>query len=193
MFLHFVWLNSQCSPFLFLSQCSWCMPPTTIQCLWECMPPPTPFNARKCTCLPLPFNALEDALHPAFKSLDAYLPPPFHLDSETHLTSCCKSHFHLIRFCFIYFDFLIITTMRKNYSLVSHVLFISQHCSPILACSSYQKSMNFSHDSVKSVGTWTYKWNIVGYLTIPSSCSETTQAKRRQATPLTYRSSSKAI
>ena len=79
----------------------------------------------------LPFNALEDALPPAFKSLDACLPPPIHSDSETHLTTCCKSHFLLIRFCFIYFDFLIITTMRRNYSLVSHVLFISQHCSPI--------------------------------------------------------------
>ena len=149
MFLHFVWLNSQCSPFLFLSQCSWCMPPASLQCSWGCMPPPLPFNALKDTCLPLPFNALEDALHPAFKSLDACLPPPFHSDSETHLTTCCKSHFLLIRFCFIYFDFLIITTMRRNYSLVSHVLFISQHCSPILACSTYQKSMNFSHNSVK--------------------------------------------
>ena len=50
---------------------------------------------------PLPFNnALEDALPPAFNSLDAYyLPPPFHSDYETHLTStCCKSHFLLIRF-----------------------------------------------------------------------------------------------
>jgi hypothetical protein len=46
-------------------------------------------------------------LHPAFKSLDACLSPPFHSDSETHLTSCCKSHFLLIRFCFIYFDLLI--------------------------------------------------------------------------------------
>ena len=115
MFLHFVWLNSQCSPFL-LSQCSWCMPPASLQCSWGCMPPPPPFNAREDACLPrlpsmlllrihafhfpsmllrmpasppLPFNALEDALPPAFKSLDAYLPPPFHSDSETHLISSC--------------------------------------------------------------------------------------------------------
>ena len=66
MFLHFVWLNSQCSPFLFLSQCSWCMPPASLQCSWGCMPPPLPFNALEDTCLPLPFNALEDAcLSPA--------------------------------------------------------------------------------------------------------------------------------
>jgi hypothetical protein len=57
----------------------------------------------------------------------------------------------LIRFYFIHFDFLIIKTMRRrNCLLVSHVLFMSQHCSPIcLACSTYQKSMNFSHNSVK--------------------------------------------
>jgi hypothetical protein len=104
MFLHFVvWLNSQCSPFL-LSQCSWTMPPAaSFQCSQGCMPPPTPFNdALEDTCLPLPFNALEDALPPAFKSLNACLPPPIHSDSETHLTTCCKSHFLLIRFCFIY-------------------------------------------------------------------------------------------
>jgi len=65
MFLHFVWVNSQFSPFLFLSQCSWCMPSSSLQSSWGCMPPPTPFNALKvymppaslqCSwgCLPLP-------------------------------------------------------------------------------------------------------------------------------------------
>ena len=118
-----------------------------------------PFNAREDACLPqlpskllrihasrfpsmllrvpasppLPFNALEDALHPSNLLMHASRLAPFHSDSETHLTTCCKSHFLLIRFCFIYFDFLIITTMISNYSLVGHLLFISQHCSPILA------------------------------------------------------------
>ena len=109
-----------------------------LNALDACLLPP--FNAREDACLlrlpsmllrmpastPLPFDALEDALPPTFKSLVACLPPPFHSDSETHLTTCCKFHFLLIRFCFIYFDFLIITTMIRNYSLVSHVLFISQ-------------------------------------------------------------------
>ena len=138
-----------------------CLPPLFNALEDACLPQlPSMFITMHASCFPsmllrmpasppLPFNALEDALPPAFKSLDACLPPPFHSDSETHLTSCCKSHFLLIRFCFIYFDFLIITTMRRNYLLVSHVLFISQHCSPILACSTYQKSMNFSHNSVK--------------------------------------------
>ena len=52
----------------------------------------------------------------------------------------------LFRSCFIYFDFRIILTMRRNYSLVSHVLFIPQHCSPILSwshkCTSINRSTN---------------------------------------------------
>ena len=141
------------------------------------MPPPPPFNARQDACLhrlpsmlllrihafhfpsmllrmpaspPLPFNALEDALPPAFKSLNACLPPPIHSDSETHLTTCAlQIPFPFDPILFYLFDFRIIITMRRNYSLVRHVLFMSQHCSPILACSTYQKSMNFSNNSVK--------------------------------------------
>ena len=81
----------------------------------------------------LAFNALEDALLPAFKSLDAYyLPPPFHSDSETHQTStCCKSHSLLIRFYFIHFDFQTIITMRRNCLLVSHVCLCLNNCSPM--------------------------------------------------------------
>ena len=153
MFLHFVWLNSQCSPFLFLSQCSWCMPPASLQCSWGCMPPPTPFNdALEDTCLPLPFNALEDAclprlpsmllrmhclpLPPAFKALDAWLPPPLPstlilklvwlLAPENPIPFWSDSKFACATpFLFIHFDFLIILTMRSNYSLISHVFYIS--------------------------------------------------------------------
>ena len=119
-------------------------------------------------CPPPPINALEEdvclspaslqcssgciasSLPPAFKSLDACLMPTFHSDYKTHLNACSKSHFLLMRFYFIHFDFLIIATIRRNYLLVSHVLFMSQHCNPIfLACSIYQKSMNCSHNSVK--------------------------------------------
>ena len=63
MFPHFVWLNSQCSPFL-LSQCSWrCMThsPASLQCLWGYIPNPPPFNALD-ACFPLPFNALDACL-----------------------------------------------------------------------------------------------------------------------------------
>ena len=148
-------VKQQMFPFSIVSMLLMHASPNSLQCSWY-MPPAKPFNTIEDACLsPASLQCYwgciaSSSLPPSFKSLVAYyLLPPFHSDSETHLTTCCKSHFLLIRFCFIHFDFLIITTMRRNYSLVSHVLFISQHCSPILACSTYQKSMNFSHNSVK--------------------------------------------
>ena len=122
MFLDFVQLNSQCSPFLLSQYSRRCMPPlpVALQCLWGYMPPPPPFNALDAcfplpfnaledACFPLPFNALEDACPPTslqcswgcmppFKALDSCLPPPFLSDSETRLTTCCKNHFLLIQF-----------------------------------------------------------------------------------------------
>ena len=112
MFLHFVWLNSQCSPFL-LSQCSCYMPPASLQWSWGCMPPPPPFNScevhassasLQCFwCMPPAYlkcfwEFMPPSPHSTFKALDACLPPFFHFDSETCLTTCWKSHFLLIQF-----------------------------------------------------------------------------------------------
>ena len=115
----------------------------------------------------LPFNALEDKCFPPPR-LPWFMPPTslslWFWDSSDYLLQIpfpfdpiLNSH-ALFRSCFIYFDFRIILTMRRNYSLVSHVLFIPQHCSPILSCFTYQKSMNFSHHSVKKcVSRWSHK------------------------------------
>ena len=153
MFLHFVWLHSYCSPFL-LSQCSWgCMPPP---------PPPPPFNALD-TCLPLPFNALVYAcLSPAslqcsWVCIDCCLQISWCISPASLPLWFRNSSVYLLQITFPFdpilfypFWFPIIIVMRRNNLLVSHVLFMFQHCSPIfLACSTYQKSMNFSHNSVK--------------------------------------------
>ena len=148
-------------PFKLSQQCSWyilslvslqwswyMMPPSSLQCSW-CM---------TCASLWLWFWKLSSDCPPL------HIPLPFALFLNSH-----------VFYCFIHFDFLhILANNEKELLVVSHVFFNPQHCSSILSCFTYQKSINFLHKSVKQcVSRLSHKYTSINLCKNTRQCCRT--------------------
>ena len=93
-----------------------------------------------------------------------HIPLPFALFLNSH-----------VFYCFIHFDFLhILANNEKELLVVSHVFFNPQHCSSILSCFTYQKSINFLHKSVKQcVSRLSHKYTSINLCKNTRQCCRT--------------------